>query len=179
MTLADTDAGAAIDRSGWNGQATSTAIADNGWGMADGATVSSVALPFAGTRDTMVVRSGVAGFFSNAIIAGAGKYAFRAIGSASSGGLTIELAEGRGIRPSDDGADLVFEAGETNALKLSFGKVAWKGDGALASRPDGVSFPLILRQGEYVVLGDAREDAVDSRDFGIVRGADLLGKVLG
>ena len=46
-------------------------------------------------------------------------------------------------------------------------------------RPDGVSFPLILRQGEYFVLGDAREDAVDSRDFGVVRGADLLGKVLG
>ena len=46
-------------------------------------------------------------------------------------------------------------------------------------RPGGVSFPLILHQGEYFVLGDAREDAVDSRDFGIVRGADLLGKVLG
>ena len=46
-------------------------------------------------------------------------------------------------------------------------------------RPEGVSFPLILRQGEYFVLGDAREDAVDSRDFGVVHAADLLGKVLG
>ena len=46
-------------------------------------------------------------------------------------------------------------------------------------RPEGVSFPLILHQGEYFVLGDAREDAVDSRDFGIVRREDLLGKALG
>lgn len=46
-------------------------------------------------------------------------------------------------------------------------------------RPEGVSFPLILRQGEYFVLGDTREDAVDSRDFGIVRREDLLGKALG
>lgn len=46
-------------------------------------------------------------------------------------------------------------------------------------RPEGVSFPFILRQGEYFVLGDAREDAYDSRDFGVVRAADVLGKVLG
>lgn len=46
-------------------------------------------------------------------------------------------------------------------------------------RPEGVSFPLILRQGEYFVLGDAREDAYDSRDFGVVRAADVLGKFLG
>ena len=46
-------------------------------------------------------------------------------------------------------------------------------------RPTGLSFPLILRQGEYFVLGDAREDAVDSRDFGVVRASDVLGKVLG
>lgn len=45
-------------------------------------------------------------------------------------------------------------------------------------RPQGTAFPLILRQGEYFVLGDAREDAVDSRDFGVVRREDLLGKVL-
>ena len=46
-------------------------------------------------------------------------------------------------------------------------------------RPEGVAFPLILHQGEYFVLGDAREDAYDSRDFGVVRGTDVLGKVLG
>lgn len=46
-------------------------------------------------------------------------------------------------------------------------------------RPEGVSFPLILRQGEYFLLGDTREDAVDSRDFGVVHREDLLGKVLG
>ena len=45
-------------------------------------------------------------------------------------------------------------------------------------RPEGVSFPLIMRQGEYLVLGDAREDAVDSRDFGAVTRAEILGKVL-
>ena len=47
------------------------------------------------------------------------------------------------------------------------------------AHPDGVSFPLIVRQGEYFVLGDAREDATDSRDFGVVRASDLLGRMLG
>ena len=46
-------------------------------------------------------------------------------------------------------------------------------------RPEGIGFPLILRQGEYFVLGDAREDAYDSRDFGVVRSTDVLGRVLG
>jgi len=46
-------------------------------------------------------------------------------------------------------------------------------------RPEGISFPVILRQGELFVLGDAREEAYDSRDFGVVKAADLLGKVIG
>ena len=45
-------------------------------------------------------------------------------------------------------------------------------------RPDGPVYPLILRRGEYFVLGDARETAVDSRDFGAVTRAEILGKVL-
>lgn len=45
-------------------------------------------------------------------------------------------------------------------------------------RPDGPAYPIILRAGEYFVLGDAREDAVDSRSFGVVRTADLLGRPL-
>ena len=46
-------------------------------------------------------------------------------------------------------------------------------------RPEGVSFPVILRQGELFLLGDAREEAYDSRDFGAVKASDLLGKVIG
>lgn len=46
------------------------------------------------------------------------------------------------------------------------------------ARPEGVPFPIILRAGEYFVLGDAREAAVDSRDFGVVRAEDTLGKPL-
>ena len=45
-------------------------------------------------------------------------------------------------------------------------------------RPEGPIYPLILRAGELFVLGDAREDAVDSRDFGAVRASDLLGRPL-
>lgn len=45
-------------------------------------------------------------------------------------------------------------------------------------RPDGTGYPLILRAGEYFVLGDARESAVDSRDFGPVRADDILGRPL-
>lgn len=46
------------------------------------------------------------------------------------------------------------------------------------TRAEGIRFPVILRTGEYFVLGDAREDAVDSRDFGVVRAEDTLGKPL-
>ena len=45
-------------------------------------------------------------------------------------------------------------------------------------RPEGPVYPLILRAGEYFVLGDAREAAVDSRDFGVVKREDILGRVL-
>lgn len=45
-------------------------------------------------------------------------------------------------------------------------------------RPDGPGYPVILRAGEYFVLGDAREDAVDSRAFGVVREDDILGRPL-
>ena len=45
-------------------------------------------------------------------------------------------------------------------------------------RPEGPVYPLILRQGEFFLLGDARETAVDSRDFGAVTRADILGKLL-
>ena len=45
-------------------------------------------------------------------------------------------------------------------------------------RPEGPVYPLILRQGELFVLGDAREDAVDSRDFGVVRTDELLGRLM-
>lgn len=45
-------------------------------------------------------------------------------------------------------------------------------------REEGPSYPVILRAGELFVLGDAREDAVDSRSFGVVRASDLIGKPL-
>ena len=46
------------------------------------------------------------------------------------------------------------------------------------ARPEGPVYPLILRQGELFVLGDARESAVDSRDFGVVRTDALLGRLM-
>ena len=43
--------------------------------------------------------------------------------------------------------------------------------------PGGPAYPLILRQGEYFVLGDRRETALDSRSFGLVTGENLIGRV--
>lgn len=43
---------------------------------------------------------------------------------------------------------------------------------------DGVSFPLIVPQGEVFVLGDSREGATDSRIYGCVKQEDTLGKVM-
>ena len=45
-------------------------------------------------------------------------------------------------------------------------------------REDGPVYPVILRAGEYFVLGDSRETAVDSRSFGPVRADELLGRPL-
>lgn len=45
-------------------------------------------------------------------------------------------------------------------------------------RDGGPAYPLILRPGELFVLGDARETAVDSRQFGVVRTDEVLGRLL-
>lgn len=45
-------------------------------------------------------------------------------------------------------------------------------------QPGGPDYPIILRQGEVFVLGDAREHSVDSRSFGVVSTRDLLGRPL-
>lgn len=44
---------------------------------------------------------------------------------------------------------------------------------------DGPSYPVLLRQGEYFVLGDLREISTDSRSLGLLTREDILGKVLG
>lgn len=41
-----------------------------------------------------------------------------------------------------------------------------------------VEFPLTVGAGEFFLLGDARETAIDSRAFGSVHGADTLGTVI-
>lgn len=43
---------------------------------------------------------------------------------------------------------------------------------------EGMDFPVTLRDEEIFVLGDAREDATDSRVYGIVQADDTLGKVM-
>jgi len=44
---------------------------------------------------------------------------------------------------------------------------------------DGVQFPLTVGPGQVFVLGDARENATDSRVYGPVPIRDTLGKVIG
>lgn len=43
---------------------------------------------------------------------------------------------------------------------------------------EGVEFPLIVGEGEVFVLGDSRENATDSRIYGVVKNKDTLGKVM-
>jgi len=43
---------------------------------------------------------------------------------------------------------------------------------------DGVTFPLTVGEGQVFVLGDARENATDSRVYGAVDIKDTLGKVI-
>ena len=43
---------------------------------------------------------------------------------------------------------------------------------------NGISFPLTVEEGQVFVLGDAREIAADSREYGPVSTKDTLGKVI-
>ncbi|MBQ9687461.1 MAG: signal peptidase I [Oscillospiraceae bacterium] len=43
---------------------------------------------------------------------------------------------------------------------------------------NGPSYPLLLKEGEIFVLGDNREQAVDSRSFGALKRDAVLGRVL-
>ena len=42
----------------------------------------------------------------------------------------------------------------------------------------GPGYPILLRSGEYFVLGDARSEAVDSRSFGVITADRIRGRVL-
>lgn len=46
------------------------------------------------------------------------------------------------------------------------------------SYEEGCSFPVTLQEGEVFVLGDARDNAVDSRVYGPVKVKNTLGKVM-
>ena len=45
-------------------------------------------------------------------------------------------------------------------------------------RKTGCSLPLTLGEDEYFVLGDSRENSVDSRNFGAVRKEQLCGQII-
>lgn len=51
--------------------------------------------------------------------------------------------------------------------------------GKTMTSSDLVSFPLIVSEGKYFVLGDNREHSKDSRDIGEVSYYAILGKILG
>lgn len=41
-----------------------------------------------------------------------------------------------------------------------------------------IRFPLVLSENEYFVLGDNRENSIDSRNYGAVNGNDIDGRVI-
>ena len=43
---------------------------------------------------------------------------------------------------------------------------------------DGITFPVILREGEYFVLGDDRSSAKDSRIYGVIKQEEIQGSVM-
>lgn len=44
--------------------------------------------------------------------------------------------------------------------------------------PGGPQYPVLLKEGEIFVLGDYREQATDSRSFGVLKRDAVLGRVL-
>jgi len=45
-------------------------------------------------------------------------------------------------------------------------------------KPDGMTFPYVLKADEYFVLGDNRGDSYDSRNFGPVTKGEIAGRVI-
>ena len=74
-------------------------------------------------------------------------------------GDTVELRDGR-----------VFVNGIAERGNYSFTRTE--------PAADGPAYLLVLRQGEYFVLADRRDVLPDSRSFGVLTRADILGRVL-
>lgn len=75
-------------------------------------------------------------------------------------GQTVDIREGTGELLIDGEALL-----EPYVYEGTYGKT-------------GVEYPLTLGEDEYFVLGDHRENSLDSRNYGPVRGEQLDGKLL-
>ena len=77
-------------------------------------------------------------------------------------------------RPGD-----VIEIGEDQKVKVN-DSYLYEGD-IYYSTPaydSEVTYPLTLGEDEYFILSDFREGAIDSRQFGPVKKADIVGKVI-
>lgn len=69
-----------------------------------------------------------------------------------------------------EGAIFIYDNKQKQWLKLSENYL-------LANTKTSPEMNAVLKEGEYFVLGDNRDESIDSRSFGIVRGDHLTGRV--
>lgn len=77
---------------------------------------------------------------------------------AAVGGDTVDIQDGK-LYVNGEEADEPYVIGET------------------MKKPGGVEFPYTVEEGKVFVMGDNREDSMDSRDFGAVIRKQIRGKI--
>ena len=157
-----------VDLAGWKG--TASAVPD-GWTAAsnvsvetDGMTAPAVEVG----KQVDILKGGAADFFANATINGANAYKDVAFTDTDpSKTVTVSGTQGKGVKTSEDGADLVYAAGKKNADTVKAGALKWQKDAVLFDGSDGYDYTKVASIGTdsfEVTYGDGVPETLSAGD---------------
>ena len=157
-----------VDLAGWKG--TASAVPE-GWTAAanvsvetDGMTAPAVEVG----KQVDILQGGAADFFANATINGANAYKDVAFTDTDpSKTVTVSGTQGKGVKTSEDGADLVYAAGKKNADTVKAGALKWQKDAVLFDGSDGYDYTKVASIGTdsfEVTYGDGVPETIAAGD---------------